>query len=356
MALRLALTYAAAAAAWIVLSDMALVWLPVPRDLERELASVKGLGFVIVTAALLYVLAVRYLTHLRASEQRYQRLFDNAAEDLTVCRVTRDLGGGQSDATVADMNPADTAPAGATGRRAWAHRDMMVSAVAARDPAYGEVHRASGDPDALATARPMGRDLRGLATVGVTEERKAGRAGRRQENAILRAYVDVIDAVTGGKLLLLMDEDVAGKLGTPLDSPETVSSPAELARARHRVSRIVMARYPQWTDLTDLLTPLCEALANAVRHAGRGTYQVFLKEERLQVAVNDEGPGIDFRTLPKATLTPGFSTAASLGMGFTIMLNMCDRVLLSTRPGSTRVVLELEVAKALSRQESLATG
>jgi len=59
------------------------------------------------------------------------------------------------------------------------------------------------------------------------------------------------------------------------------------------------------------------------------------------VAVTDRGPGIDFRTLPKATLTPGFSTAASLGMGFTIMLHLCERVLLSTQPGHTSVVLEL---------------
>ena len=52
------------------------------------------------------------------------------------------------------------------------------------------------------------------------------------------------------------------------------------------------------------------------------------------------GPGIDFRTLPKATLVAGFSTAATLGMGFTIMLQLCDRVLISTHPGRTVVVLE----------------
>jgi anti-sigma regulatory factor (Ser/Thr protein kinase) len=63
------------------------------------------------------------------------------------------------------------------------------------------------------------------------------------------------------------------------------------------------------------------------------------------VAIADDGPGIDFRTLPKATLVPGFSTAASLGMGFTIMLQLCERVLLSTRPGRTVVVLEFAAAR-----------
>ncbi|MGE5228599.1 MAG: ATP-binding protein, partial [Deltaproteobacteria bacterium] len=71
----------------------------------------------------------------------------------------------------------------------------------------------------------------------------------------------------------------------------------------------------------------------------------FCRGESLQVAITDEGPGIDFRTLPRATLVPGFSTAASLGMGFTIMLQLCERVLLSTRPGRTVVVLEIAAAR-----------
>jgi len=60
----------------------------------------------------------------------------------------------------------------------------------------------------------------------------------------------------------------------------------------------------------------------------------------FQVKVSDSGPGIDFHTLPKATLMPGFSTASTLGMGFTIMLQVCDRVFICTEPGSTSVILE----------------
>jgi anti-sigma regulatory factor (Ser/Thr protein kinase) len=44
--------------------------------------------------------------------------------------------------------------------------------------------------------------------------------------------------------------------------------------------------------------------------------------------------------LPKATLLPGFSTVQSLGMGFTIMLQLSERVLICTEPGSTTVMLE----------------
>ena len=58
-----------------------------------------------------------------------------------------------------------------------------------------------------------------LSATDVTELREAERALRRQEEGIRQAYVDVLDAVTGGKLILLTDEQLADELGTPLGQP-----------------------------------------------------------------------------------------------------------------------------------------
>ena len=116
--------------------------------------------------------------------------------------------------------------------------------------------------------------------------------------------------------------------------------PRELSEARTAIDGSAAGEFPDWAPHADIRTPVCEALVNAINHAGGGTYQLFIRDGRLQVLVRDDGPGIDFRTLPKATLVRGFSTASSLGMGFTIMLQGCARVLLSTRPGRTSVVLE----------------
>jgi anti-sigma regulatory factor (Ser/Thr protein kinase) len=179
----------------------------------------------------------------------------------------------------------------------------------------------------------------------VTDVRRAEQALRRQEEGIRRAYVDVLDAVTGGKLILLTEEAVAGELGQPLSEVMPISSPAQLAEARRLVVACAELRYPGQIDHADLLSPVCEALENALKHAQGGTYQVFAADGYLQVAITDAGPGIDFRMLPKATLVPGFSTAASLGMGFTIMLHLCARLLLCTRPGHTEVVLEVAAAQ-----------
>ena len=125
----------------------------------------------------------------------------------------------------------------------------------------------------------------------------------------------MIDAVTGGKLILLTDDELAGQLGVPLTQPEQVTAPSELAAARGAIAGTAAERFPDWAPHADVRTPVCEALVNALRHAGGGTFQLFARDETLQVLIRDEGPGIDFRMLPHATLQRGFSTAASLGHG-----------------------------------------
>jgi len=94
---------------------------------------------------------------------------------------------------------------------------------------------------------------------------------------------------------------------------------------------------------------IAEALTNGVKHGGGAYFQVFETAKVAQVLIDDVGPGIDFSVLPKATLMTGFSTKASLGIGFSVMLEICDRVLLSTRPGRTRIVLEMGEARRARR-------
>ncbi len=355
LALRLTLIYAVAAAAWIILSDRALAWLGLPHDLELALASVKGMLFVLVTATLLMALALRYFRNLEASQESYTRLFENAVEGITVFTVMRDREGQITDLELADLNPVQLARTGlrrdeAVGtrlsrpdgldERTRSYLEVVASAADSGMPARSELHIESEDAYELLEAYPVGHDRWALAAEDITGVRHAEQALRRQEENIRRAYVDVLDAVTGGKLILLTDEELAGQLGTPLTEPAQVTAPRELSPARTAVARAAAERFPEWAPRTDVRLPVCEALVNALNHAGGGTYQLFARDERLQVLVRDEGPGIDFRSLPRATLVSGFSSVSSLGMGFTIMLQGCGRVLLSTRPGRTSVVLE----------------
>jgi anti-sigma regulatory factor (Ser/Thr protein kinase)/membrane protein implicated in regulation of membrane protease activity len=368
LALRYALIYAVVAIAWIVLSDRILAWLALSHDLELLISSLKGVGFVIVTATLLMVLGWRYFRRLEASQERYTRLFENAVEGLTVFKVMRDRDDSVIDLQVVDMNPTQRTRTGlareeAVGRRlsrpdglderTRSYLEVVASAAGSGTPSRSELYVESEDAYELLEAYPIGRDRWALAAQDISGVRHAERALRRQEENIRRAYVDVLDAVTGGKLILLTDEELSGQLGVPLMEPGSVDAPRELSEARGVVARLAAERFPGWAATTDVRTPVCEALVNALRHAGGGTYQVFARDDTLQVLIRDEGPGIDFRTLPRATLQRGFSTASSLGMGFTIMLQVCERVLLSTRPGRTSLLLEF--AERPSLVESLET-
>jgi len=295
---------------------------------------------------------------LAGSERRFRSLFENLLNGYAYCRMIYDAAGAPLDFVHLEVNPAFER---VTGLKDVVGRPVseVIPGIRALSPelfeVYGRVAR-SGKPETIELhLKSLGSWLfiavystepGTLIAVfeDVTERHEAEQALRRQEEDIRRAYVDVLDAVTGGKLILLTELALAGELGQPLSDVMPISSPAELAEARRLIVAAAELRYPGRIHHTDLLSPVGEALNNALKHARGGTYQVFARDGCLQVAITDAGPGIDFRTLPRATLVRGFSTAASLGMGFTIMLQLCARVLLCTRPGCTEVVLEVATA------------
>ena len=350
---------------WIVLSDRVLDWLALPDEAELWVSSLKGIGFVLVTAALVLVVGLRYFRGLEVSQERYTRLFENAAEGLTVFQVIRDREGELADIELVDINPTQLERTGLTrgeavgkrlsrpdglDERTRSYLEVVASAAGTGGSARSELYVERDDAYELLEAYPVGRDRWALSALDISGARHAERALRRQEEGIRRAYVDVLDAVTGGKLILLTEEELAGQLGVPLTEAARIDAPRDLSRARGTVAQAAAQRFPDWAPATDLRTPTGEAMVNALRHAGGGSYQLFARDDTLQVLVRDDGPGIDFRMLPRATLQRGFSTAASLGMGFTIMLQVCERVLLSTRPGRTSVLLEFAERRAPTQE------
>jgi anti-sigma regulatory factor (Ser/Thr protein kinase) len=172
---------------------------------------------------------------------------------------------------------------------------------------------------------------------------------RQKEAAVRQGYVDVLDAVTGGKLILTTDVELERWLGTPLLELRPLETASQLADARHAVAEVI----PQLPlpEKDSLILATSEALTNAVKHAGRGEYGVYQSGDCVQVLVRDFGPGIDFRTLPKATLVQGFSTTSTMGLGFTIMLEVADRVLLTTDTNGTTVVLEIQTSPTAEQIE-----
>ena len=83
-----------------------------------------------------------------------------------------------------------------------------------------------------------------LSATDVTDLREAEQALHRQDEAIRRAYVDVLDAVTGGKLILLTEEQLPEELGRPLGRQFVFGAPSELAAARGMIVHAAETCFP----------------------------------------------------------------------------------------------------------------
>ncbi|HEB12484.1 MAG TPA: ATP-binding protein [Actinobacteria bacterium] len=207
------------------------------------------------------------------------------------------------------------------------------------------------------------RVFRAFAAIGITwtiwnimdvfnleqeeREKRAEAALLKKDADIHKAYTDVFSAVTQDKLVLLTEEEVEGSLGEPASEVFEIHSLEKLSESRaflrNKLGHLVTD--PEVID--ELIHASGEAVANGVKHAGACEVQLYKIGEAVQIRITDRGSGINFRDLPKATLVAGFSTKHSLGLGFSIMLEVCSRVSLSTGAHGTTLILEKRVDECI---------
>ncbi|MBI2266350.1 MAG: response regulator [Armatimonadetes bacterium] len=188
-----------------------------------------------------------------------------------------------------------------------------------------------------------------LREAQLANQLKVEQIQKEEERRRSQFYRDVILAVTSGKLLLVEDNTlnealVGGKsIGTcPIREPKDVGIARNLAAKETKAAGLDGSRRD------DLVLCVSEAVTNVIKHGGTrhgilGTFEVLAQPDKIQVYVQDYGPGIDFAALPKATLMGGYSTKPSLGYGYTIMLELADRILLATSPKGTGLILEVSL-------------
>lgn len=153
-----------------------------------------------------------------------------------------------------------------------------------------------------------------------------------------RFFQDALLAVTDGRLWLLSSEEFSAEsAGLPRDAVE-LRSAGDVQEARSRVE----ASLAGWDAdrRVEVATAVSEVATNAVVHGGGGQLRFAASADSVRVLCEDRGPGIAFDMLSRATLQRGFSTRRSLGVGFTVLLQLMDRVGLCTGPEGTRVLLE----------------
>lgn len=290
---------------------------------------------------------------LAVSEDRFRKVFDEAP-----------LGIGLADESVRFVRVNDRLAqmlgysrdelVGMTSKDITAPEDEKISYELARQLMAGEIPRYSVDKryvrkdgtqlwvsltGALIQAESGERLVLGMVQ-DITERKRVEEAIHERDAAIREAYSDVIGAVTGGKLVLVAPDEMEETLCAPVGQTWKVDEYAEFAELRSQLADTLRQAGLPEERVDSFILATSEGMTNSVKHAARGEVEVRRCANSLQVAISDSGPGIDFEQLPKATLVPGFSTTQTLGMGFTIMLEICDRVLLTTQPGLTVLVLE----------------
>ena len=194
----------------------------------------------------------------------------------------------------------------------------------------------------------------------------SGEAASAIENArlheqVLHAEVEkkrfcsqVLRAVTHDKFHLVDAAEIPLEGRQVLDAP--LETPEDELALRERLWEITASAGMGGNDGRDLLLAAGEAANNAVKHAVGGRCAVYLTPERLIVRISDRGKGIRSEDIPCSILQRGFSTKVSLGMGYTLMLHMVDRIWLATGQEGTLVQIEKWLHPEAHAQEPLLTA
>ncbi len=169
---------------------------------------------------------------------------------------------------------------------------------------------------------------------------EAEEALRQKDHDIRKAYVDLFSAVTDEKLLILTEDEIGAALGRIISGPFRLDSYAGLAGARAWLRTALFSVGIRDEGISSLVLAANEAMTNSIKYGDDCVASIHRLDEIIQIYVSDNGPGIDFSDIPKATLLAGFSTKKSLGVGFSVILEICDRVLLSTSSDGTTLILE----------------
>jgi len=155
-------------------------------------------------------------------------------------------------------------------------------------------------------------------------------------------YRDTIKSVTQGKLDLVSFDDVKQYL----DSAELVFCAVSIhdaSTARHRIMEYCISSGIDHNRLGFFESAFGEAITNAIKHASDCRIYVGKRDDSIWVGISDTGPGISTMLLPGATLRRGYSSKVSMGLGYSIMMEASDNIMLCTGSNGTTVILSVNM-------------
>jgi len=168
------------------------------------------------------------------------------------------------------------------------------------------------------------------------EERRA--LEKQTDEHKRKFYRETILSVTDGKLDICEPADFVPYLRDAQVKVD-LRQPVEMARVRSTVAGLCHQLGLPDEETCAFVIGVGEAITNALKHGSGGRVYAGRSRSEVWVGVKDKGPGIESLILPHAVLRRGFSTKPSLGLGYSIMLDVAERILLRTSTRGTTVVL-----------------
>jgi anti-sigma regulatory factor (Ser/Thr protein kinase) len=182
---------------------------------------------------------------------------------------------------------------------------------------------------------------------------KANRDLTDSENRRRSFNREVLLAVTGGVLQLSDDQELRDMVRGEPDIVKSLAEPIDASQFRRQILEEIKNRAITDLRIDDLGTAATEAATNAIKHGSGGTAYVWFRPENAAVLIEDDGGGISPSELARATLERGFSTRVSLGMGFYMMLESVDKIVLSTSDRGTSILLIVSGAEKSTVEQNI---
>ncbi len=157
-------------------------------------------------------------------------------------------------------------------------------------------------------------------------------------------YRETILSVTDGKLNICDPPELRPYLSKAIIKME-VRDASHVGPARKVLEQYFSQNELTGERLSTFIIAVGEAITNAVKHGEYGRVYGGTKDGAVWAGVTDNGSGIESLVLPRATLMRGFSTKPSMGLGYSIMLEIADRILLKTGRNGTTVILLKNIEK-----------
>lgn len=151
-------------------------------------------------------------------------------------------------------------------------------------------------------------------------------------------YRETILSATDG-ILSISDRDGVDAYLAETQVDICLQSASQLVTTRRGIGDFCKESGLVGDSLESFMIGVGEAADNALKHGGEGEVFAGADTDRVWVAVADHGPGIESLIFPRAVLQRGFSTKPSLGLGYSIMLQVADQIVLNTGEDGTTVVL-----------------